>query len=266
MWLQAPAAAPASGDKFVVSAISVAETRYRNLAGEESMFGDRSGTELLIRVQGAAVDGATSYGQLKLTEATDDTGTDMKPKKGGMSMNDEAFTPIQSGMLGMLQKKGEKGFRVKLELGSAARKAAKIRSVKGEFQVLADGKQAAATVKNIPALVGKSIEDPQLKQAGVQIKVVDPKKAGSGMLGGGDDNSLSLQITGAITAVQEVEVLDKAGKSVTQGSMSSGSEKESNVTYQLKQPLDDTMTLKVKLVIGQKTVKVPFELKDIALP
>ena len=48
--------------------------------------------------------------------------------------------------------------------------------------------------------------------------------------------------------------------------MSSGSEKESNVTYELKQPLDDTMTLKVKLVIGQKTVNVPFELKDVALP
>jgi hypothetical protein len=164
IWLQTPAAQPALGDKAVVSPISVSETRYRNLAGEESMFGQRSGTEILIHVQGALVDGATSYGQLKLTEASDDVGTDMKPQPGGMSASDNAFKSTQSGMLGMLQKKGEKGFRVKIALGSAARKATEIRSVKGEFQVLAGGKETTATVKGLPALVGKIVDDPQLKR------------------------------------------------------------------------------------------------------
>ena len=181
-------------------------------------------------------------------------------------MGDEGFKPLRSGMLGMLQKQGEKGFRVKIELGPAARKAVKIRSVKGEFEVLAGGKEAAVTAKGLPAMIGKSIEDPQLKQAGVQIKLVDPKKAGAGFFGAGGPNSLSLQMTGTITNIQKVEILDQADKDVTQGNMSSGSDKESNVTYELKQPLDDTMTLKVKLLIGQKTVKVPFELKDIELP
>jgi hypothetical protein len=34
----------------------------------------------------------------------------------------------------------------------------------------------------------------------------------------------------------------------------------------LNKPLDDTMTMKIHLVVGQKTVTVPLELKDVKLP
>lgn len=266
MWLQTPAAAPTAGEQVTIAPISISETRSKNLVGEESGFGDRSGIELVIRVQGDSLKGATSFGKLKVADAKDDTGTDLKVKERPMFGNDDDFKPIQSGMLGMLQKKGEKGFRVKLDLGVAARKAMKISLVKGEFQVLAGGKEATVTAKSLPGMKGKTITDPKLKEAGVEITVVDPKKAGGMFFGGSGPNSLALKMTGTLTAIQEVEVLDKAGKSATSGHMSSGSDNEQTVSYDLKQPLDDTMTLQIKLLIGQKAVTVPFEVKDVELP
>jgi hypothetical protein len=36
--------------------------------------------------------------------------------------------------------------------------------------------------------------------------------------------------------------------------------------YALDKPLDDTMTVKMTIIVGLKTVTVPFDLKNIPLP
>lgn len=267
---QAPPARPVG--KITLTPIRVTESRVKYLDGQEPGFGDRDELNVLVRVEGEQVAHASSYGHLKLTEAVDDTGADLKPKekKSFFSAREEGFESLRSGRLGMLQEEDEPGFRVELEMAPAARKAAKIKVLRGEFQVLAGGKEVKVTASKLPGMIGKSIEDPQLKAAGVEIRVLDPKKARGGLFGlgggGGDGKSLPLELKGKIAAVQKIEILDEDGETATQGHMSSGSDEQQNRTYDLKRPLDDKMKLQIDLIIGQKTVKVPFDLKDIPLP
>jgi hypothetical protein len=48
--------------------------------------------------------------------------------------------------------------------------------------------------------------------------------------------------------------------------MWSGGDDDRTDTFELNRPLDDTMTLKIELIVGLKTVTVPFEIKDVELP
>ena len=38
------------------------------------------------------------------------------------------------------------------------------------------------------------------------------------------------------------------------------------MSFQLKEPLNNAMVLKLYVIVGQEAVRVPFDLKDIALP
>jgi hypothetical protein len=79
--------------------------------------------------------------------------------------------------------------------------------------------------------------------------------------------SISLEIKGDEDAVDSIEVVDGAGKKISNG-MSSWSfgDGAAHKSLDLQSPLDDTMKLVVKLELDRKTVKVPFDLKNITLP
>ena len=165
----------------------------------------------------------------------------------------------------MKQAKDEKGFRVELSLAPSSRKAAKISQLKGSLQVLAGGEKKTATVKKLKSLIGKQVEDPNLKAAGLEIKILDPEKQKGGFFSGGP-NSLPMEIKGNLNALQEFEILDASGEDVSSGHMSSGSDNKKTYIYDLDQPLDDTIVVKVELMVGLETITVPFDLKDIELP
>ena len=126
-----------------------------------------------------------------------------------------------------------------------------------ELEVLAGGEEKVVTLTKLKSMQGKPLADPVLKAAGINGKVTKPS---------GDDPALTVDYTGGTDAIKEVEILDAAGNSVSNGRFSTGFGGTQSVSYQLSKPLDDTMTMKMHLIVGQKTVKVPFELKDVKLP
>jgi hypothetical protein len=243
-----------------VQPAEVLETRLATLIKKENVFSsDSSRLQVKLRVDGPEVKGATKWGKVKLAEAIDDAGTDLKPKKddSGFSFgrNDDLEEISRSGMSD--EEKKSSGFDVTISLALPARKASAIKSLKGEFEVMAGGEEKVVTLTKLKSMQGKPLADPVLKAAGINGKVAKPT---------GDDPAFTVDYTGGTGAIKDVEILDAAGNNISNGRFSSGFGDAQNVSYQLSKPLDDTMTMKMHLVVGQKTVKVPFDLKDVKLP
>ena len=77
-------------------------------------------------------------------------------------------------------------------------------------------------VKNPSSLMGKKIEDPNLKQAGLEIQIVDPK-AGELKDMMGEGPVVAMTIKGDIRALTSVEVVDGKGQDLSQGGGSTSS-------------------------------------------
>jgi hypothetical protein len=249
----------------------------RELTVEKNPFGGwENGIELNLHVDGAGAAGARKVGKIKVTQATDDAGTDLtkKAKEGPMSMEHNSFEEVrapQAFTFGNDKAPKPTGFDIDVKLPTlSARSAKTIKLIKGEMQILIGGDKKVVEVKGIKANYGKPIPDPALKAVGVTITVVDPSKRGAGGtvgFGGGDPNkSVSLSISGNADAVADVSIVNAAGTKLNQGSMSSGDAKSKSITYDLQEPLVDDTVLQIEVWPGQKTVKVPFELKDVKLP
>jgi len=258
-------------EPVTVTPIRITETRTRQFKGE-SGFGATNEMKLILHVEGKPVASAACCGQIEVTEAKDNAGNDLRPEKRGFFRGlRRGFEPVRSGMLGMFQPKDQKGFYVELSLAPASRKATRIATLKGQFQVLVGGQEHTVTVSKLPGRLGKPIEDPTLKAAGLKVKLLDPKQRKASALGGllglsPEGPALGLQIEGDLTALKEVEVVNAQGRDLVSATMSTGSQKSKTYTYSLKEPLTDKVTLKIHVYVGLKKTTVSFDLKDIELP
>lgn len=264
-----------------VTPVQVVETRQKELAPDQGMgTGHVSGLTVRIRLDGPEVKNATKYGKVKITEATDDAGTNLRArgKTSFMGPEMDEFEPFrfQSGTVmhfGNTASVVPASTRdVELSVGLPARSAKKIVVLRGELQVLAGvGQAKTVPVKNPQAMAGKALTDPVLKQAGVTVKVLDAKAA-AGAYGmpadmpvmGNNAPSVTVQISG--NAIEWVNVVDASGEKVSSGSCSTTKDNVKTETIELSQPLNATMTLELGVSVGQKAITVPFELKDIDLP
>ncbi len=246
-----------------VTPIHIAESRSKVLVAPKKddggmvMFAD-SGVVVTVRIEGEQAKGATHYGQIKITEAVDDTGKSLKPSEDRASFaGEDGFTEITRMRMGD-EKPRNMETKIDLRLEVPARNATKIARLKGSFQVKAGGQEKVVSVPKVKALLGQSLKDPALAAAKLQIKLA---KAGEP----GGEPTLTMEVTGPIAAIQNADVLDAKGAKVNNGYSKSGGE---TTTYALtlERPLDDTMTLKLSLIVGQKIVDVPLDLKDIPLP
>jgi hypothetical protein len=241
-----------------VESSEVKETRVEKLIKKENVFSsDVSRLQVTLHIDGDDIKGATKWGKLKLTEAVDDVGTDLKPKKDAMSFGPGGDDMEDINRFGIGGEKKSDAFDATITLALPARKATAIKSLKGEFVVLAGGEEKIVTLTKLKSMQGKPLDDPTLKAAGVVGTVTKPA---------GDDPALAIDYTAGLDAMKEVEVLDADGKNISNGRFSSGFGGKQSVSYMLSKPLDDTMTMKIHLVVGQKAVKVPVELKDVKLP
>jgi hypothetical protein len=276
---------------FIVAAVSVAADKSasgeatvtlkrllekRELALEKTPFsGWDNGVELYLHVDGAGVKDARKY-KLKVTEAKDDTGTDLKKApKGVPNFEGEQYQearPPQTFDFGDDAKKPKPtGFDVEVRLHTPPARSAKTISVRGEMQVLAGGEKKVVRTRDLKKMVGKTVDDPALKAVGVTITVLDPAKPSLDAVifgGGKGGKSVPLQLAGSLDAIAELRFVDDKGKSINEGSMSRSDQPadKKTITYELSNPLDEGTTLEVEVWPGQKAVKVPFGLQDVKLP
>jgi hypothetical protein len=265
---------PTTDGKIEVKLTKVTEVRIKEIAPKKEKesffsFGQEPGLTLTARVAGGLADAAKTKGKLKIEQAADDTGTDLKPEKKksffSIGGGDDDFEKIGAGMIhSSNDDKKEPGFDMDIKLKVPARKAQKLPLVKGEFQIQAGGEEQVVEVKKPRSQRGKAVGDPVLEKAGLTVTVKDPTKQ-SGFFSGGEDD-LSLEFKGDLSALDEIEVLDAEGEDASSGHMSSGSDDTKTYVMSMDKPLSDDMTVKIHLVVGLKTVTVPFEFKDVPLP
>lgn len=180
----AAASAPAK-EPITARPVSVSETRERTVGdtpGQPSSALFFTGLRVKLRLEGPAAAGASKVGRLKITEAADDAGTDLRDKdqlKWG-----EQFQDVSR--FGQSDKdKAAGGFEYEMKLGLPARKAGAIARLKGELQVLSGGEEKTVSVPAVRKLAGKAVEDPALKAAGITLKVLPSPAGGAEELGAG---------------------------------------------------------------------------------
>jgi hypothetical protein len=251
-------AAAAARAEVKVQPAEVSETRVATLIKKPNVFSsDVSRLAVKLNVDGPEVKGATKWGKLKIAQAVDDAGTDLKPKQEGISFGPGGDDLEEINRFGVDEGKKDGPFDVTLRLGVPARNATAIASLKGEFAVLAGGEEKVVSLTKLKSMQGKPLDDPALKAAGVSGTFAKPA---------GNDPAVAVEYKGGTDAIKEVEIVDAAGNSVSSGRFSTGFGGVQSVNYLLSKPLDDTMTMKLHLIVGQKAVTVPFELKDVKLP
>jgi hypothetical protein len=234
---------------------------------KESFFNDK-GIELTLHIDGPDVQGARKIGNLTVTKAVDDVGTDLN-KQDEATMSSDSFQEIQEPMsFGDDDKKPKPtGFDLDVNLPQpSARNAKMIKQVSGSVQVLVGGEKKIVKVQKLKSSLGKAVDDPVLKSAGVTIKLLDPGSAGLATMMGEKDKTVPAEISGNMDLIAKVRIVDAADEDHSQMSMKSGEEGKSTVMYFLDKSLDDDLTLEIELWPGQKTVTIPIELKDVKLP
>lgn len=257
-------AAAGAAEPVSVKVTQVKETRTKTLEGESpmSVF---DGLSVTLLVKGDAVRNALKYGMLKLADAKFDSGDALKRKQsfGGDSDFESIQSPMQFGPNGEEKKEKDKAeFPLTLEFKVSPRKATKIAALKGEFQVLAGGTEKIIEVRKPADMLGKAIDDPALKDAKLDITIVKPKKGG--MFGG--DDGITLSFKGNADSIKDVEWLDGENESRSMGSMTTREGETVTTNYMLNGKPADVAVLKIHVMVGQKKVTVPFDLKDIELP
>lgn len=246
--------------------VRVAESRTKELVAPAKsmvMFGQPPLT-VTLRLDSPEVSGATIYRNLHITQATDDTGASLVLKGAESPFgNSMQLRSPMAGMGGGLAP-NVAAPEVDVRLAMPSRKATMIRVLKGDLQVPAGGQEKTIEVNNVTAMVGKKIEDPALKQSGLAVEVADPKAVTKGM--GITGPSVAVRIGGDADAIRSVDVVDAMGKVISQGCFTSADGVSQTRTLGLAKPADASARLRIKVIVGQKVVTVPFELKDIPLP
>lgn len=244
-----------------VELIKLTEHREKALVKENRFGGFVKGIELNLRATGKDVDNARSYGDIKVTKAVDDLGTDLS-KSGDDEASSTRMQQVHK--FGMDEK--EQGFRFDLTLPVVApRNAKSIKLVEGTVTVIAGGTQKFVEVPIKPESYGKPVDDPALKELGVTFTLSDPKAGGTGFKMG-DDQSVTAQIGGKIEALGEVKVVDGSGNAISNGSMWSESGGGRVASYFVNGKLPEGAKVRIEVWPGQKTVTVPFKFENVELP
>lgn len=245
-----------------VELTKITEHREKALVKENRFSGFGTGVELNLRVTGKDVDNARSYGDIKITKAVDDLGTDLSKSEDDDTSNSRMQ---QVSKFGMDEK--EQGFRFDLNLPTLPpRKAKSIKLVEGTVKVVAGGTKKLIEVPIKPEQYGKPVDDPALKELGVTFTLTDPKAKKNGFMMGGGDNSVPATISGNREALAEVTVVDGAGEEISNGSMWNDQEKTREVSYFVNGKLPDGAKVRIEVWPGQKTLTVPFKFENIELP
>lgn len=252
---------------------SIVEKRELSLAQDKDPFaGWNNNIEINFHIDGDAVKGARSYGHLKIKSATDDAGTDLTQKGQGPSYAMKGMEEIREPMVFGNSRHEEKpkptGFEFKLTLPTPSARAAKTFSCSATIDVIAGGEKKIVAVKDIKSHLGKPVQDPALKAVGVHFELVDPanRKSMGVLVSGNGDNTVSAIISGKIDALASVRIVNAAGKKLNNSSTWSDDGGSRSIFYICNDPIPSDAVLELEVWPGQKTITIPIEIKNQALP
>ncbi len=228
--------------------LELREERVKPL--EKTAFSGMSALTIRAELKGPAVKQAAKYGNLKVSDARDDGGTDL-------FLKDDPFFgtnyPDMKLVDDFSRKEDRLGFSIRLK--TAPRTAKKL-SVKGSLDLLVAGTRVNADFPKVRSLSGSELKHPELEALKVKIKITKVEK------------TLDYVLEGSDSLIEEIVLLDKAGKKINTAGTGSFSFGKGSKAYQLHfaQPIDATATLRVTVLKGARVVTVPFVFSNLELP
>ena len=277
----------------VLTPTHISESREKDLAKMEFQISSDRSLTVTVRGEGEAFKEARGWGGVIVTEAVDDTGHDLQlPKRkparkahrhhAGETAREKAEADAADAaddddadddadaneyftVLEPLIGSRDRELLIEIGLALPPRKAIRIARLRGELTLMRGGEIREITIANLPDLLGKSIDDPALTAAGLEVSIMHVGQNPADE----DKSTLKLKLKGHPVAFSKAEVSDADGKSASSGSEQRAprlADTELEMSFQLKEPLNNAMVLKLYVIVGQEAVRVPFDLKDIALP
>jgi hypothetical protein len=256
LWLFLTLAAVAARAAVEVVPYFVEEHRSATLHDDQVSRGTPR-LEVTVGLVGPEAESADKYGEVKIDEATDDTGANL-------------LTGTDTWDSGKLQEYANAFFRqhnfggrptpapeVAISLPPPKRSATKIARLRGSLSLAEGGTTNRVELSGLKGAGKKTLPVPEKAHATVVASVA----------AGDNVRSVEVEITGDENAVESLEVFDAAGQKVSTGTSTwafNGGPPHRVVG--LSRPVDDSLKLVAKIITDRKITKVPFDLKDIPLP
>ncbi len=223
---------------------------------------DSSTMAAKVVLSGSTVRQMTGYGNWKISEARDNKNTDLHPINADDVRENAAIRPVQ-----VVYQNASIGELATLFLAAPSSQATRVTWLRGTVSIFTGGTPVNISFPHIKKRSGQKLLSSALEAAGVQITVAPTAS---------QSDTFFLQVRGNVAALQEGEgdhllsgigVTDSKGHDLMHSvsGMPVGQGREVGALIYIKRPLDDSMTLHLRLLVQMQTHVVPFELRNVPL-
>lgn len=235
----------------------VADQRYLQVVKDENSFNPSNELLIKVRLTGANLSKARQIGNIKISKATDDLGTDLaKAPADAMVFGGAEMEDINWDFGG--DKKDHQWLDIDLRIpASPARKASSIRKVEASVDLITGGEEKILEIADLPKHFGETLNDPSLKALNVSITLKKPAADST--------NEVPMDIKGDPTLVK-IEIVDAKGERISNGASWNDENGVRSISYSVESKLPADAKIKMTCWPGQKRVTVPITLSDIKLP
>lgn len=240
-----------------VTPFRIEETRVVEF-GDDKVSRTPASLRVTLAVAGPEAESSVKYGAMKLEEAVDDQGANLIPPADSFH-DPQKFKEYSNAFFRkskFRQTSQPDAPQIELDLALSKRGATKISRLRGSFLLTDEGKLTTVELPDLASPGNKKLPIPEAAHLSVTAKVSS-----------NETQSLGIEMTGDESALESIEVVDASGHKISNGmSTWSFNGGPAHKTLGLNKPLDGTMRLVAKVALDRKSYRVPFDLKDIALP
>ncbi|TWT40560.1 hypothetical protein RAS1_42730 [Phycisphaerae bacterium RAS1] len=243
-----------------VDCVAMLEGRYR-FSDPAPGAPRESELRMQFRLVGEKITQIQRHGQLILSEVVDDTGRSLFDPST-YSAEDRENTRL---VAGPAEKLKETGLLLVTRASASTRGAVTLKRIRGSVRLILSKEYVEVTVSNPTQFVGKSIDDPRLKDLGINVRLVAPEEFEKPYEAG---KAIALRYETKAELVRSAALFDGWMKPIrvreAAGTTKDG--KSCTVFTVLGGDLNADAQLVVQVFPAVEDVNVPVSLDDVPLP
>lgn len=252
----------AADDSDVTVAVKrIYENRAVDVIKTPGSSPSRNSMGIQLRFTGKPIESATRLGMFRITSMKDDQGNTIRGVYAISAPSSRMSKLRRARPVGKRPAPPRSQYDLSINMLAPSRASKSIAEMKGEITFrVSKTASASLPVSQLEGLVGKELDNAELKKLGISAKVDRYSSKGS-------STSLRLKISGKhLKTFLEARFVDSVGKIVDSNSFSFGSTNEITSTTSSFRKLPIDAKLRIVVETEYRDVKVPFDLKGIALP
>ncbi len=260
-----PVEGPVAEPNFTVGPLSVELVAMREIRLEISDQPDRSAAQsnfaMQIRVSGEKLKRMSRYGNLIIDEALTDNDVSLVDEK---SFPEEMRTATRANTVPP-ERLSQTGLLLAAQTKLAPRAATTIAKLRGSVRLILADEARPITIDNPVQFYGKTIDNPQLKELGVEVSIVPVDQLEQSPPTG---RTIALHYTAKEENVKQVTFVDGWMKAVPvrQGAATTKSGEQVAVYYLEPNDITDELQMVMEIHPQVEEIVLPVEIDDLKLP